>query len=234
MIKVNIPTITSKSLKEKKYIDLIPEYYQLAYITENNTWHNQQNVLDHVIKVFCGLEKILKFDKLNPTSKKLIEKYLSIKIGNQSRKNILIVATLLHDIAKINTLIIGKDGTTCCPGHELIGASRVKKYSALFDLDKKAEQYVELIVRYHGFIGEIVNLIIQHKNKEKYLKIFQETVSDVDLELVLFTQAELLGLDIQEGNKKTLININNLLSWLLNKILKERSIYKVTNSVCAL
>ena len=58
--KINISTITSKSLREREYINVFPEYYNLEKTIENNLWHNNQNVLDHVIGVYSGLENVLK------------------------------------------------------------------------------------------------------------------------------------------------------------------------------
>jgi hypothetical protein len=56
MAKINISTHTSKSLKDRKYLASFPEFYELATVTENNLWHNHQNVLEHVISVFTGLK----------------------------------------------------------------------------------------------------------------------------------------------------------------------------------
>jgi len=121
----------------------------LKNVTENSLWHDNQIILDHVIAVFEGLEHLLLFEKLSNSRKLSLNNYLSEKIGRLTRKEILIVGTLLHDISKIDTLIKKTDGTSFCPGHELISAGRVKNYSARFNLDKNDEEHVERIVRYH-------------------------------------------------------------------------------------
>lgn len=172
--QINALEVTSESLKSKAYIDVFPEFYELTTVTENSLWHDNQNVFDHVIGVFEGLEKVFKFENISDLHKNLAEKYLSEALGNKTRREVLIVATLLHDIAKIDTLVKRSDGTTGCPGHELIAAGRVKRFSKRFDLDDKDESYVERIVRYHGFISEILNLIIANGQKDKYLEIFRD------------------------------------------------------------
>jgi hypothetical protein len=219
--KINILGITSKSLEEKKYLDVFPEYYKLAAVTENSLWHNNQNVLDHVIDVFAGLKTVLQFEDLKIDQVSKLKKYLSEIIGRKTRQDILKVATLLHDIAKTDTLVKRPDGTVGCPGHELIAAGRVKKFAERFELDKADEAYVERIVRYHGFISEILNLIIANGNRKKYLTIFKETVDDVAVELTLLMHADLLGCDLKKADKNGFDVRTELLAWILQKLLKE-------------
>jgi len=221
MKKINTSTITSESLKEKKYLASFPEYYELASVTENSVWHNNQNVLDHVIAVYAGLETVLEFTDLEIDQKDVLKKYLSEVIGNKTRQNILKVATLLHDIAKTDVLVKKPDGTAGCPGHEFIAAGRVKNFAERFDLDSKAESNVERIVRYHGFISEILNLMIANQDKEKYLRIFNEAVNDVTIELTLLMHADLLGCDLEKGDKKGYDDRIALLEWMLQTLLKE-------------
>ncbi|OGJ38879.1 MAG: hypothetical protein A2383_02680 [Candidatus Pacebacteria bacterium RIFOXYB1_FULL_39_46] len=221
MNPIDISAITSEQLRAKAYLASFPEYYELASVIENSLWHNNQNVLDHMIGVFEGLEKILKFENVSNSQKSLIKKYLSEVIGNKTRLEILTVATLLHDIAKIDVFVKRPDGTAGCPGHELIAAGRVKNFAERFDLDDKAESYVERIVRYHGFISEILNLMIASGNREKYLTIFTKTVGDISIELILLMHADLLGCDLEQGDKKGYDDRIDFLGWMLQKQLKE-------------
>lgn len=217
---IDISQVTSASLKDKKYLASFPEYYALASVTENSLWHSNQNVLDHVIGVYAGLETVLKFDELKLKQKDELKKYLSQIVGNQPRQNIIRVATLLHDIAKTDVLVKRPDGTAGCPGHELIAAGRVKTFAERFNLDTKAESYVERIVRYHGFISEILNLMIANQNKDKYFQILKETVGDVVVELTLLMHADLLGCDLEKGDKKGYDDRIALLDWMLKSLLK--------------
>jgi len=220
--QINISEITSKSLKSKAYGDVFPEYYNLAEVTENSLWHDNQNVLDHVIGVFEGLEKVLKFEGISDSQKELIEKYLIESIGYKTRHEILVVATLLHDIAKTDTLVKRSDGTAGCPGHELIAAGRVKNFSDRFGLNEEDESYVERIVRYHGFISEILNLIISNQQKDKYLGIFKDTVGNVALELVLLMRADLFGSDLEKGDESGYQDRVNILDWMFDKLITEQ------------
>ncbi len=220
-IFIDISRVTSKLLRDKVYLASFPEYYELASVTENGLWHNNQNVLDHVIGVYAGLETVLEFNDLEIGQKDVLKKYLSKVIGSQTRQNILKVATLLHDIAKTDTLVKWPNGTAWCPGHELIAAGRVKNFAERFDLDNKAELYVERIVRYHYFIVEILDLIIANQDKEKYFRIFNETVNDVAIELILLIHSDLLGCDLEKNDKNGYDNRITLLEWMLQTLLKE-------------
>ena len=186
---------------------------------ENNPWHDHQTVLDHVIKVYAALEQLLKFEESVESQKAALHKYFSHTVGNHSRKEIVCAAALLHDIAKIDTLVTTTDGSSYCPGHELIGASRVRKFSERLALDAIAAEYVERIVRYHGFISEILNYILMYGNKQKYFELFSETVGDVALELVLHMQADIQGCDLEMLDKTGFVQRIDLLEWMLDQLI---------------
>lgn len=216
--RINISNISSKSLKERKYADVFPEYYELKKIVENNLWHNNQNVLDHVTRVFEELESILKFDSLSSDQKNFLQKYLSVTVGKRTRNEILIVATLLHDIAKTDTFIKQADGTAYCPGHDLLGSEKVKLFSDRFDLGKNDEEKVKRIIKYHYYTSEIINSMIIKGNEEKYLKEFINTVGDIAIELILLMQADLFGSDLEKNDKKSFDDSVRLLEWMLKNI----------------
>lgn len=224
ILSIEIKKITAQALRSKEYIEFFPEYYELESAVENGPWHDNQNVLDHVIAVFAGLEKVLELDGDGRASaqKIFIETYLSESIGTKTRREILKVATLLHDIAKVDTLVKRPDGTANCPGHELIGAARVKNFADRFDLSKNDEEYVERIVRYHGFISEILGAILVTGATEKYLRLFKETVGDVALELVLLMHADLLGSDLARTDKKAYDDRIEVLDWMVEQLGESR------------
>jgi hypothetical protein len=212
---IDIREITSKDLREKKYTAEFPEYYALGKVIENNPWHSQQNVLNHVIKVFEGLEYVLTFKSLNQKTVQYLSKYLDEKIGNKSRGDILKIATLLHDIAKIDTLITDVDGTTRCPCHDLVASVKVHLFSQRFDMDRESSTYVERTVLYHQFISDILNFIVLTGEKKKYIEIFHETVGDVDIELILLMNADILGSDLKKLDRKAFEERMDILSWML-------------------
>ncbi len=216
---IPISDITSQNLLSRKYIRVLPEYYLLETVTENSIWHDHQVVLDHVIRVYEGLESILHYDFYEADYRIQLEQHLSEPVEKRTKKELLQVATLLHDIAKVDTLIIRPDGTAGCPSHELIGAERVKNFSKRFGFGPKDEEFTERIVRYHGFISEILNSILETGYKEKYFRIFKEITAEQSVCLVLLMHADLLGADLEKNDKKAFNERISLLRWLLSELI---------------
>jgi hypothetical protein len=127
--RIDIASITSSKLRKGEYKSVLPEYYALSLVSENNPWHVNQNVFDHSVAVFVGLEGVLKLNFLKGIHKIKIQKHLDEKIGKSARKELLIVATVLHDIAKKDLLIKLPSGNTVCPAHEVIGSTIVKNFT---------------------------------------------------------------------------------------------------------
>lgn len=216
---IDIRKISVDDLRSRKYAEVFPELYSLERVVENNPWHDHQSVFDHVLEVFKGLEKVLNFLKFGESQTDKIKSYLSEQVGQKTRLENLKIAALLHDIAKPDVVVYGKDGTVWCPGHELIAAARVKNFSDRFGLSSSDESLVERIVRYHGFISEILNLMMANKSEEKYLRIFHDTVGDVSIELIIMMQADLLGSDLVKSDRNGSNRRIQLLEWMINKIL---------------
>lgn len=218
MAKIDITQVTSPDLKSGKYKDDFSEYYQLANYVENSLGHDHQPVLDHVIAVYAGLEEVIKATDLTVLEKNNLTNYLSEKIDSHTKLDLLKVATLLHDIAKNDTLMSNGD-TAFCPGHELIGAARVKNFAERFNLSSREEDVVERLVRYHGLTWQLADLAIFHKNNEKYLKILKETTDEISLELILMMHADALGADLDKGDKKAFDERINWLVWMKKQLI---------------
>jgi hypothetical protein len=212
---INIQDITAQSLRDKKYLHLLPEVYALEHTIENNLWHHNQNVLDHCIAVFEGLEIQFQYRNIPHNQSQTLQKYFAKSIGNISRKEILKICVLLHDIAKPDTIITAKDGTNRCIGHELIASGRVALFADRFDLKKISQQYIERIILYHGLISDILTLIIEYGKKDQYLKIFHDTVGDIEIDLIFHMKADLLGSNLEKADKKAYRDRMDILSWML-------------------
>lgn len=197
---IDILSITSEKLKKGEYKKSFPEYYSLKSVKENNAWHDNQVVFDHVVAVFAGLEEALKLNFLKKRSGNIIKKHLKKIIGKRSKEELLIISTLLHDIAKKDTVIKDKMGRANTPGHEIIGSVLVKKFSRRFGLNKKDKDYVKRIVHFHGFISDILSLIIARGNYLKYFNLFEQVVGDIGIELALLMYADILGSDLDKSD----------------------------------
>lgn len=213
MSSITISQVTAVSLKNNQYRSDFPEYYELETLEENGLWHDHQNVFDHVVKVFENLENDLAV--LTPVGRV----YLEQTIGNHSRENLLKVATLLHDIAKKETLI-DENGKANCPGHEHLAAGQVDNFKDRFGLDVQSLAYVKRIVLHHGFISDILTQVIAKPEKEElFWTLFQKTVGDVWYELLLLMNADLRGCDLETTVPDQFHLRKNLLDkWLMTKL----------------
>ncbi len=184
MGKENISILNRKNIKSGKLAKLMPEFYELEKVIENNNWHNEEPVFEHSLSVLDNLERIIY------NSKKEIKEILNKIIDRNSRRKILKVAALLHDIAKKET-IISLNGVRCCPGHEQKGGKKAEKILRRFNLSKKEFKIITDIVRNHGLIHDIITP--DNKNFQKEYKNFKKKFSNIYLEFILMAFADTIG-----------------------------------------
>lgn len=214
-MSVNVETITPTDLRSEKYISVFPEYYQLKGVIENDEkWHVNQNVFDHVLAGFENLEKILSLDFLPVDVAEKISAYLDQRVEELTRKNLLKIGIFLHDIAKKDTVMEIKPGFFSCPGHELIGASQVKNYQERFGLTSTETEYVRRLVLNHGLVSSIATLTMANGDQNRYFELFQKAVGDVAIELLLLIKADDEATDLAKtspnefnNREQTLINL---------------------------
>lgn len=201
-MKIDISSLTVKKIRTGQFKKGLPEIYALEKVVENSAWHDKQNVFEHTMAVLEQLESLLKMKVFKPSKKKILQKQLKERVGNYTKKDLLIVSTLLHDIAKPVTAVTDKMGIVRCPGHEFFGSDMVKSFSIRFGLDKKDEDLVKKIVYSHGLIVEVLNQIMDKGDKEYYLNSFKNVVGDIYYELLLLFYSDLLGSDLKRLNPK--------------------------------
>ena len=199
---IDISSLTSEKIKAGQFKKSLSEIYALKKVVENSAWHEKQDVFEHTMAVLEQLESLLKIKIFKPSKRKILQRQLNKRVGNYTRKDLLIVSTLLHDIAKPVTAIKDKTGIVRCPGHEFFGSDMVKSFSIRLGLDKKDEDFVKRIVYSHGLIVEVLNQIMDKSDKEYYLNSFKNVVGDIYYELLLLFYSDLLGSDLKRLNPK--------------------------------
>lgn len=188
---MDLNNLSSPLLKTGAYSESLPEVTLLAAFVENNPWHQQQSVFDHTVRVLEEVEEQL-------TSSAIDQKLLSV-ISRYSKKTLLLLGTILHDVAKSRIWIVDEEGITRSPGHELFGAHMAKIIACRLGLDKTEAEYVATIVRNHGLVSEVVNLMMFDQSRFlEWRSLFRETVGAMELELVVFIKADVKGSDLQK------------------------------------
>ena len=184
-----ISGITINGLKNNKLTKKIPEFYELKKVIENSDWHNKSHVFNHTISVLKNMERLFgEYDKK-------LSKYLGKKLNKYSRKELLFLSALLHDISKTETLV-KKRNITYFPGHEFKGAVKAGKILKRFDLTPKEQKFVIRLVKYHGLGHQMPKM-----GQSAYEK-FRNSRKDIFLELVLLVMADMLGSHLKTNRPK--------------------------------
>ena len=165
---INLSKITIQEIKNGALKEILPELYELEEVIENNGSHNNQPVFEHILATLAALEQ-----------------------KTTSKRQLLFLATLLHDIGKKETL--KKDGDIVrFPGHEAAGAEKLKTILSRFDLSDKDKETITAIVKNHGFFH---NLLDKRATSDLSREIseFRENNPEIFHEVVLLTIADLQG-----------------------------------------
>lgn len=205
---IKLSEISVSKLRNNKFEDSIPEFYELRDVIENNDTHDNDSVFDHTLAVLENLEKLMK------NLKDENRDYLNQKIMNHTRKEILFLATIFHDIGKKETLK-EDDGKTSCLGHEEIGSKKVVEILDRLELAEEEKNFVIKIIKNHGIIYDIVNSK-NYKLNEEFEK-YKSDYSDIFLEMMLLFMADSLGSQLGKFRPDEL----NFRITFFNKVLEE-------------
>jgi UTP:GlnB (protein PII) uridylyltransferase len=189
MLKVS--DISAKKLRNDQFQKELPEFFDLKNFVENNEWHSNVSVFNHSLAVLEELEKLLE-----SANNSLIH-YLDKKIGSHTRKELLFLVALFHDIAKSSTLV--KNGiATSCPKHEAVGSEKIMPILERFDLSEQEKAMVADIIKHHGELHDILN----SKNNKigNQFHDFKSQRHDIFAELILLAMADTLGSQLKENN----------------------------------
>ena len=190
MIKVS--DITIEKIRNGQLQNKLPEFFELKKCIENNNWHKNDSVFSHTLNVLEELKKLLKIinNKINS--------YLNQKIDNYSKRDLLFLSTLFHDIGKIYTITTEENKFTSCLKHEKVGSEKVKDILKRFDLSKKEKAIVINIIKYHGEIHPIFSS--KNTNIEKQFADFKQRHHDIFIELILLGMSDTFGSQLRENN----------------------------------
>ena len=175
--------LTAQDLRSGKLTELLPEFYELKNYIENSKdgWHQQESVFNHTLSVMEAMEKIF-------TDNKNLEAVFDKKVDNYSRKELLEIAAVFHDIGKKEAMI--KEGKfTKCTGHEEIGVKKAKDILGHFNLSPRETQLVLDIIANHSVFHHLLSPNNQnfHKNLEDLKNKFGESIYP---ELIVLSYAD--------------------------------------------
>ena len=180
---------------------------RLSGLIEKNAYHDSEDVLEHMAKVFANSQELLEFNFIKSSSlKKKYKTYLGrvvAKDGKYSRGDLLLLASGIHDVGKgvekekgITYLqVIDESGNTESTGHEHAGAQLVRNLLEHTDLISSEVEFVQSIVKLHDMFSEKFCSANLKKNMQQDIEIIQNT-HPLYLELLLHIVADNHGAEV--------------------------------------
>jgi UTP:GlnB (protein PII) uridylyltransferase len=167
---------------------------------ENSKWHVSQTLSDHLLKTKQEVKKII-----NSLGNKYLD-YLNQKVDQNSKKDLLILVGLLHDIGKDVKGIRSETDEIYDPlkkgiqlkktsyiGHEKAGGIAVISILEEIGFSKKEVEYLSQFITNHDYIHQAVESVYKGEDKEDAVKKVKNMVGELYPELLLQTLADLRG-----------------------------------------
>lgn len=138
-----------------------PLFLKLKEVVENNAYHDQESIYDHLIKTKNIAQREILGDFItNPEAKKLFLNFVSEDFHGFKRSELMILIALLHDIGKVlslkengktsSLLITDSKGETRCPGHEYWGSTIVGEFTKDLSFPDEVINYISKLIGLHG------------------------------------------------------------------------------------
>ncbi len=165
---------------------------------ENSKWHVSQPLSDHLLKTKQEVKKII-----NSLGIKYLD-YLDQIVDQNSKKDLLILVGLLHDIGKdvkgirsemdeiYDPLKKGiKLKKTSYIGHEKAGGIAVISILEEIGFSKKEVEYVSQFIANHDYVHQAADAIFNGANRSESIQICKKQVDSLYPELLLQSLADM-------------------------------------------
>lgn len=159
------------------------DFLKLKEVIENNAYHHNESVYDHLVKTYGIAKEQINVDLItNPESRSLFESYVSVEIEGIRKKDLMMIFSLIHDIGKLKVKTeIQSDGTTRLPNHEYEGSLIVGDVVEGFpDIILK---YLANCVRLHGLFNNTWNEN-PNSSAEEFISIIKPKSEGILVELI--------------------------------------------------
>ncbi|WP_366921467.1 HDIG domain-containing protein [Metallumcola ferriviriculae] len=160
---------------------IFPQVVQLKK-TEQNC-HHAENAWAHSLRTLKALEEARTYYLPEPF-KTIASDYLAeqLTVGG-TRLQLLKLATLFHDVGKIDTAVRRPDGRITFHNHQRLGVKYIEQFADRLALGKRERQCWSKVTALHM---RPLSLFVQSKVTDKaYLRFFQEAGADTAMVLLL-------------------------------------------------
>jgi putative nucleotidyltransferase with HDIG domain len=171
-----------KSMDRVGLLEKIIPQVKVMHHCKQGTYHHL-NVWPHSLETVVQMEKIFAQTK----DDKEITDYLDGSLGgNRSRRSLMKLAALLHDIGKPDTRKI-ENGKMSFHGHEHVGKTIVKHIAVMLKLSVRERHALEDMVRWHLRPGYLSNF--KQPSEKAIYRYFRDT-KDEGVSILLLSLAD--------------------------------------------
>jgi len=155
---------------------------------EQNDYHHL-DVWNHTLDAVDQIERLFELDEkiLVPYSEKISEYINFIYPSGHSRKSLIKLATLLHDIAKPHCRAVREDGRVTFIGHERKGSELVREHLTRLKFPIYERDFVCTIIE--GHLRPMIFTPEEHQKPRMAYKFFRD-FQDASLAIILLSLAD--------------------------------------------
>ena len=194
-----------------EYFNTFPWFEVLKEIIENDFHHTQDSVFNHTVNVARSVEYLV-------AEKEIYSEYFNKKIQQNTRKQLLVISALFHDIGKSKTYSIVNDRTFFI-GHEEESYKITNDLLGNIDISEIEKKYICRIVRNHGRLYPFLK--VNNKNIENDFKKIEREVEYYS-DLYLFVLADINGSQLKNKNIVMYNYLTNTINSRLENIFLNR------------
>ena len=168
---------------------LLPEIAACEGIEQPDKYH-EFDVLGHSVAAMDAVKSFFDGTPPVPINKQLSD-YFNHEVGDgYTRKDLLVLGTLLHDVGKPLTKGMNDDGRINFLGHEKVGADIVRGIAKRMKFSNATKSLLVRMVRYHM---RPWSLIQSGKPTHRALMRFRRDAGDADIAILFLHMADLIG-----------------------------------------
>jgi len=132
--------------------EILPQVTALKGLVQ--TGHHRWDAYEHTLQTVAALETLLPLDGAPPHPdvpfpEQVVSHLALVAMGGHSRRTLLTLAALLHDVGKRDTATVEPEGRTRFIDHERAGAAMAAEAMRRLRFAGEAVRLVETIVQYH-------------------------------------------------------------------------------------
>ncbi len=140
-------------------------FLKLKDVVENNPWHDNETVYDHLLKTYNIARQQIKGEFIeNKEAKKLFLEFVNSEFENTKLSDIMLITAILHDCGKLlyykegeiekSLRHVNELGIVRMPGHEYFGSTIVINFLKDTGINNKIIERIAKVIRLHNTFSD--------------------------------------------------------------------------------